>query len=96
MPTYLLLMNSTPEGMRKIGEIGARYDAFKKDLRKAGGRLIGGYALLGGHDYAALVEVPSEKDLLRLSLGIGARGGSQVQSYRAFPMEEFVEVVKRV
>lgn len=96
MSTYLILMNSTAEGARKISDVGSRYDSFKKELKKAGGRLIGAYALLGGHDYAALVEVPSEKDLVILSLKIGERGTSQVQSYRAFPMEEFVEIAKRV
>lgn len=94
MPTYLLLMNSTPEGSRKISEVSSRYESFKKDLKRVGGRLIGAYALLGAHDYAALVEVPTEKDLVRLSLHIGERGTSQVQTHRAFPMEEFVEITK--
>lgn len=96
MPTYLLLLNATPEGSRKISEVGSRYEGFKKELKKIGGRLIGAYALLGAHDYAALVEVPSEKEAVRLSLAIGERGTSQVQSYRAFPMEEFIEIAKRV
>ncbi len=94
MPTYLLLMNATPEGVRKISEIGSRYDGFKKDLKKAGGRLIGAYALMGGYDYAALVEVPAEKDALKLSLGIGKQGSSSVESYRAIPMDEFRELAE--
>jgi len=96
MPTYLLLMNATPEGLRKISTIGKRYDGFKKELKKTGGRLIGAYALVGGYDYAALVEVPAEKDVLKLSLGIGRQGASQVQSYRAIPMDEFGELVKNL
>ncbi len=94
MPTYLLLMNATPEGVRKISEIGTRYDDFKKDLKRSGGRLIGAYALLGGYDYAALVELPAEKDVLKLSLGIGRQGASQVHSYRAIPMDEFRQLAE--
>jgi uncharacterized protein with GYD domain len=94
MPTYLLLMNATPEGMRKISQVNPRYENFKKELKKSGGRLIGAYALLGGYDYAAVVEVPSEQDLVRLSLRVGHRGASQVHSFRAFPMDEFAKMVK--
>lgn len=42
------------------------------------------------------MEVPSEKELVRLSLSIAHRGGSQVQSFGAFPMEEFVQLAKKV
>ena len=94
MVTYLLLMNATCEGMRKVSQLGSRYESFKKDLKKLGGRLIGAYALLGGYDYAAVVEVPSEQALVRLSLSVGRRGASQVHSFRAFPMDEFAKMVK--
>jgi uncharacterized protein with GYD domain len=94
MPAYLFLMNATPEGLRKVAEIGDRYESFKKEVKKAGGSLIGAYALLGGHDYAAVAELPSEKEALRLSLGIGRRGGSTVQTYRAIPMDEFSKIAK--
>ncbi len=96
MLTYLLLMKATPEGIRKISDIDDRYEAFRKTLKKEGGRLVGAWALLGEHDYAAVVELPSEKDLVRLSLSVGARGGSTVQSFRAIPMEEFVEIARKL
>ena len=96
MPTYLLLMNATPEGTRKISDVESRYDGFKKELRKAGGRLVGAYALLGTYDYAAIVELPGEKELVQLSLRIGQRGGSQTHSFRAFPMDEFIEIAGRL
>ena len=94
MVTYLLLMNATPEGMRKISQLGSRFESFKKDLKKLGGRLVGAYALLGTYDYAAVVELPSEQALVRLSLSIGRRGGSQVHSFRAFGVDEFAKMVK--
>jgi len=96
MPTYLMLMNATAEGSRKVSDLGSRFEDFKKDIKKAGGKLVGAYALLGTHDYAAIVDVPSEKELVRLSLGIGKRGGSQVESYRAIPLEEFVDWAKEM
>ncbi len=96
MLTYLLLMRGTPEGLRKISDVGDRYDNFRKALKKEGGRLLGAWALLGRYDYAAVVEVPSEKDLVRLSLIVGSRGTSQVESLRAIPMEEFVEIAKKL
>lgn len=96
MPTYLLLMNATPEGMRKISDVDSRYETFKKELRKAGGRLVGAYALLGQYDYAAIVETPTESDLLKLTLRMGQRGTSSVQTLRAIPMDEFGELARKL
>ena len=96
MQTYVLLMKASTEGLRKISKVGDRYDAFRKTLKKSGGRLIGAWATLGEYDYLAVVEVPSEKDLLRVSLGIGARGGGRVDSHRAFPIAEFAKMAKKL
>ena len=96
MLTYLLLMKATPEGLRKISDLDDRYEAFRKTLKKEGGRLVGAWALLGEYDYAAVVEVPSEKDLIRLSLSVGSRGGSLVQTHRAIPLEDFIEIARKL
>lgn len=96
MPTYMLLITATPEGARKISRVGDRYEAFRKSVKRARGRLIGAWALLGHYDYAALVEVPTEKDLVRLSLSIGSRGASRVESLRAFPMQEFAKIARKL
>lgn len=91
-----MLLRMTQEGARKISDVGERYETFRKDLKRAGGRLIGAYALLGPYDYAALVEVPSEKDLMRVALTIGKRGAAQTQTYPAIPMEDFADIAKGV
>ncbi len=96
MLTYMLLITSTPEGLRKIGGVGGRYEGFRKNLKRAGGRLIGAWGLLGHYDYVALVEVPTEKDLVRLSLSVGSRGTSRVESLRAFSMQEFEKITRKL
>ena len=96
MGTYMLLISATPEGIRKIAGVGGRYEAFRKSVKRAGGRLIGAWALLGHYDYMALVEVPAEKDIVRLSLSVGSRGTSRVETLRAFSMQEFTKIARKL
>ena len=65
-------------------------------MKRAGGRLIGAWALLGRYDYMALVEVPAEKDIVRLSLRVGSRGASRVETLRAFSMQEFTKIARKL
>ena len=96
MLTYMMLIQSTPEGVRKIRGVSDRYKSFRKNLKRMGGRLIGAWALLGHYDFVALVEVPAEKDMVRLSLNVGSRGTSRVESLRAFSMQEFEKITRKL
>lgn len=96
MPTYIALMKMTPEGAREIKGLPGRFDDFRKNLEKAGGRLIGAYAVMGAYDYVAIVDVPNDETAVALALKVAQKGTSSTQTMRAIPMEEFVKLVGKL
>lgn len=93
MPTYMSLLKMTPEGARDIKGLPGRFNDFKKNVEKVGGRLIGAYALMGAYDYVALVDVPDDTTAVSLALKVAQRGTATTQTVRAIPMEDFVKLV---
>lgn len=96
MPTYISLLKMTPEGARDIKGLSGRFNDFRKNVEKVGGRLIGAYALMGGYDYVALVDVPDDATAVSLALKIAQRGTSTTQTMRAIPMDEFIKLVDQL
>jgi uncharacterized protein with GYD domain len=96
MPTYISLLKMTAEGARDIKGLPGRFDAFRKNLEQAGGRLIGAYAVMGEYDYVAIVDVPDDAAAISLALKVAQRGTSTTHTLRAMPMEEFVKLVNKL
>ncbi len=96
MPTYISLLKMTPEGARDIKGLPGRFDEFRKNLEKAGGRLVGAYAVMGQYDYVAIVDVPDDATAISLALKVSQKGTSATQTMRAMPMDEFVKLVTKL
>lgn len=96
MPTYVSLLKMTPEGARDIKGLPGRFNDFRKNVEKVGGRLVGAYALMGSYDYVAVVDVPDDATAVSLALKVAQRGTSTTQTMRAIPMEEFVKLVDQL
>ncbi len=96
MPTYISLLKMTAEGARDIKGLPGRFNEFRKNVEKAGGRLIGAYAVMGHYDYVAIVDVPDDTTAVSLALKVAQRGTSTTQTLRAIPMEEFVKLVDQL
>ena len=96
MPTYVILMNLTEQGVKNIKDAPARIEAAAKALEAAGGKLIGFYLTLGQYDYVAIAEGPSDEVALMQLLGLGAAGNVRTTTLKAFTREEFEEIVKKL
>jgi uncharacterized protein with GYD domain len=96
MPTYVILMNLTEQGVKNIKDAPARIEAAAKALEAAGGKMIGFYLTLGQYDYVAIAEGPSDEVALMQLLGLGAAGNVRTTTLKAFTREEFEEIVKKL
>jgi uncharacterized protein with GYD domain len=47
MPTYIMLVNWTQQGISNVKESPTRFDAFKQSLEQAGGQLKSFYLVMG-------------------------------------------------
>ncbi len=96
MPTYVILMNLTEQGVKAIKDAPARIEKATKALEAAGGKMIGFYTVMGEYDYVAIVEGPSDQATLIQLMGLGSQGNVRTRALKAFTTEEFAEMVKKV
>ncbi len=96
MPTYVSLMKFTEQGIKEIKNAPQRLEENIRGLEAIGGKLIALYATMGEYDYVAIAEGPSDEIALGYLLALGAQGLVRTTTLKAFPREQFEEIVKRL
>jgi uncharacterized protein with GYD domain len=94
MPTYMILFNYTEQGIRAIRDAAGRLDGLRKRLAEMEGELSAFYLTLGPYDTVAVVNLPDDEAVARLSLLLGSTGNVRTVTMRAFPEPEYREILK--
>jgi len=94
--TYVILMNLTDKGIQNIKDAPARIQESAKALEAAGGKLVGFYVTMGHYDYVAIAEGPSDELAMLQLLGLGAGGNVRTTTLKAFTVEEFAAILKKL
>jgi uncharacterized protein with GYD domain len=93
MPTYVILINYTQQGIQNVKESPARLDAAKKAFKAAGGELKEWYLTMGGYDAVVIAEGPNDETAATLALAIAAQGSVRTQTMRAFTEPEYRKLI---
>ncbi len=96
MPTYISLMKLTDQGVREIKDAPKRVEQFVKGLEAMGGKLVSIYMVMGEYDYIAIAEAPNDEVALGYLMSMGSAGTVKTTTMRAFKMEEFVSIMKKL
>ena len=97
MPNYyVVLFKLTDQGIKEIKNAPQRVEANRKALEAAGFKTIGLYATLGEYDYVGVVEGGTDEDVMTLALRVGSAGFVRTTVLKAFSMEQFVQMVKKL
>jgi len=96
MQTNIILINFTEQGARDIKGFRDRYDLMNKAIESAGGKVKGFYATMGPYDMVIIVEGLSDEEGMRLLLMYAMLGTARTITMRAFPLEEFTNIVKKL
>jgi uncharacterized protein with GYD domain len=94
MPVYLMLTNLTDEGRRTIREDPERIKAVNREVEAMGVKILAQYALIGPYDFVNILEAPSDKVIVKVSVELGARGTLQPMTMAAIDMDQFVSSFK--
>ena len=94
MPTYILLMHYTDQGIRDVKESPQRVDTTREIARKVGAELKDVYLTMGNYDFVIPVEAPDDQAIAKLALSLGALGNVRTTTLKAFSEAEFRELVK--
>lgn len=96
MSHYILLINWTEQGIRKVKESYDRYSSFRASVEKAGGKLIGGYLTFGEYDYVLIIEAPNDEAVMSLVLKVGSYGNVRTKTLKAFTAEEGRDIINGI
>ena len=96
MPTYILLMKLTDQGIKTIKDAPKRVDEAIKAFEKMGGKFQGFYLTMGEYDYMSIGEAPNDEAAVTFALALGSRGNVRTTSLKAFTKEEFAGIVKKL
>ena len=96
MPSYILLMTYTDEGLRNIKYLPQHVSAVRQAVESAGGRLPSVYLTMGQYDLVAILEAPDDKVCASISLGLSSLGNVRSTTLKAFGEDEMPEVVGNI
>ena len=80
MPTYLMLTRLTAKGVQTLHANPSRLREVNRDVEEMGGKVLHQWAALGAYDFVNIVEAPNDVTLAKISVMLGARGSSRIES----------------
>jgi uncharacterized protein with GYD domain len=93
MPTYILLSSLTAQGVQTLKSNPDRLREVNRDVEELGARVVHQWATLGEFDFVNVVEAPDTATIARVSVALGARGSTKVQTLSALTIEEFLTAI---
>jgi uncharacterized protein with GYD domain len=93
MKTYIILLNYTEQGIKKIKESPKRLDAARKAAETMGVKLREWYLVMGQYDAVVVAESPNDEAMSKLMLSIGALGNVRTQTLSAYTESEYRKLI---
>lgn len=90
MPTYLLMTTLTAQGVQTLKANPDRLREVNRDVEELGARVLQQWAVLGPFDFVNVVEAPDTATIAKVSVALGARGSSKIQSWEAMEIDDFL------
>ncbi len=91
MPTYLMLTTLTAQGVQTLKANPDRLREVNTDVEELGARVLHQWATVGPFDFVNVVEAPDTATIAKVSVALGARGSSKIQSYEAIEIDDFLK-----
>ena len=95
MPVYILLSTLTVQGVQTLKSNPERLRAVNQDVEELGCKVLHQWATLGEFDFINVVEAPDEATIARVSVSLGARGSTKIQTLPALSVDDFLSFDRR-
>jgi uncharacterized protein with GYD domain len=90
MPIYILLSRLSQQGVQTLKSHPERLREVNRDVEELGAKVLHQWATLGGFDFVNVVEAPDTATIARVSVALGARGSTRIETLPALTIDEFV------
>jgi uncharacterized protein with GYD domain len=96
MPTYVVLVNWTEQGIKNVKETIERTDEGTELAKKHGTEFKQAFWTVGPYDMVAIFESPDDETLSAHLLEICASGSVKTMTMRAYDREEMSGILQRL
>jgi uncharacterized protein with GYD domain len=93
MPTFMLSLNWTDQGIRTVKEAPKRSQAARDLAKKVGVEITQIYLTSGNSDLVVFVDTPNGDNVAKFALALGALGNVRTRTARAWPESEFQKLI---
>jgi len=94
MTTYMMFGKYSADSIKRISA--RRTDKTIELIKKNGGELVSGYALLGETDLILVVDLPGAEQAMKTSVGLSKMTGIAFTTAPAVTVEEFDRIMEDV
>jgi uncharacterized protein with GYD domain len=96
MPTFMISMNYTDQGIRNIKDAPKRTQTSRDLAKKMGLEVKQIYLTTGDSDLVAIVEAPLGDDIAKFALALGSAGNVRTRVSRAWPEAEYLKMISEL
>jgi uncharacterized protein with GYD domain len=93
MPIYVLLSRLSQQGIQTIQSNPERLREVNRDVEELGAKVLHQWATLGAFDFVSVVDAPDTATVARVSVSLGARGSTRIETLPALTIDEFVQTL---
>ena len=94
MPKYVMLTTLTAKGVQTLQANPDRLKEVNRDVEELGAKVLHQWATLGEFDFVNVVEAPDTATIAKVSVALGARGSTRIQTLPALSIDEFVATIE--
>lgn len=96
MPTFIMSLNWTDQGIRTIKDAAKRVQAGRDIAKKLGVDIKQVYLTTGDSDIVLLTEADDGNNIAKFAMALGALGNVHSRTVRAWPEAEYLKLVSEL
>ncbi len=94
MPIFILLSRLSQQGVQTLQSNPDRLREVNKDVEELGARVLHQWATLGAFDFVNVVEAPDTATIAKVSVALGARGSTRIETLPALEIDELLRALQ--
>jgi uncharacterized protein with GYD domain len=96
MPTFILSLGWTEQGIRSIKDAPKRAQAARELAQKLGVEIKEVYLTSGDDDLLVIVDAPNGDNVAKFALALSSQGNVRTRTARAWPQAEFQKLISEL
>ena len=96
MPTFMLSLNWTDQGIRGVKEAPKRSKAAKDLAKKLGVEIKQVYLTSGESDLLLILDTPNGDNVAKFAMALGSLGNVRSRTARAWPQAEYQKLISEL